>query len=250
MNWEKELESARLAAACAGALALEYRVKGIAHENKADESPVTAADRAAERMIVSLLSDRFPGDGFLGEEGAAGESRSGRKWIVDPIDGTREYLRGSPLWGNLIGLEVDGEIVVGVANIPALGEMYCAAKGEGAWRDQKRLCVSEIDDISRAVLCFNGLNKGDWTGRLAGFISRFWSARSMGGCYDAMMVASGQADAWIEPSAKPWDLAPLKIIVEEAGGLFFNFDGGASIYGGNCVCCTPGLEGLLRDLPL
>ena len=132
-----------------------------------------------------------------------------------------------------------------------MGHFFHACRGQGAFRNDAAIHVSAIEDIGQAVLCVNSLNgiqACSFAPRLLDWMEQFWSVRSMGGCLDAMMVSSGQADLWIEPTAQPWDLAPLKVIAEEAGGRFFNFDGGRSIYGGDCVMCTPGLEGEARKL--
>ncbi len=249
MAWEREVDVAREAVLRAGEIALRYRAAGLRAEVKPDDSPVTAADRECERFLSRALLDAFPGDGLLGEEGASKEAGSGRRWILDPIDGTKDYIRGGDTWGMLVALEAGGEVVAGLCNLPAQGELYCASRGNGAWRNGERIRVSAITEVSRALLCINDLDYvADYAfaPRLTHFMARFWGIRSMGGCQDAMMVAGGRAEAWIEPLAKPWDLAPVKIIAEEAGARFFNFDGGASIYGGNCVLCVPALEEELR----
>ena len=204
-------------------------------EKKPDNSPVTEADRECERVIAGMLYEAFPDDGILGEEGARAESRSGRRWIVDPIDGTRDYVRGNPLWANLIALEVGDDVVAGVVNLPELGLLYTAGRGSGAFRNDSPIRASSIRSIAEAVLCFNGFDKLEGVpsrDKLLDWMAPFWSVRGLGGAADAMMVASGQAEIWIEPSASPWDFAPLKVILEEAGGLFLNFDGGSSIYAG------------------
>jgi histidinol phosphatase-like enzyme (inositol monophosphatase family) len=242
-TWDRELEIAVIAARKAGELALRYQ-EGIEAETKADLSPVTKADRECEHLIAGLFTEAFPGDGLLGEEGTRLESSNGRKWIIDPIDGTRDYVRGNSFWATLIGLEVDGEIVAGVASLPGLGAVYTGSQGGCAHRNGTRLHVSGKQSLGESVLCVNGLNKLErmpFRSRLLDWMAQFWAIRCFGGAPDAMMIASGQADVWLEPTAAPWDLAPLKIIVEEAGGVFFNLDGGRSIYGGNCVACAPGL---------
>ena len=235
----------------AGTLALQYQRRGIVAETKADESPVTAADRACEKLIVESIGREFPDDGVLGEEGANRESRTGRKWIIDPIDGTRDFVRGIPLWAILIGLEQDGQIVAGCAYSPGQSLLLTAAKGEGAWADNRRLQVSSIADPSQAVLSFNGFNKigiTPFASRLLPWVQRFWAVRGLGGSFDAMLLAQGQADVWIEPNAAPWDLAPLKLLVEEAGGRFASFSGENTIYGGNAYACVPGLETYVQEL--
>jgi len=249
-QWDRELEAAMDASRKAAEVALAMQA-GIVAEDKADGSPVTPADKACEAVIAATLLQAFPGDGLLGEEGAAVETKTGRRWIVDPIDGTRDYMRGIPLWANLIGLEVDGEIVAGVANLPGLGALYSASSGAGSFRNGELVHVSAKTSFADSVLCLNGMNRlGDilFRERLLQAIPEFWAVRSLGGAPDAMLVASGQVDFWIEPKAAPWDLAPLQIIIEEAGGKMFSFTGQRNIYAGNCVACAPGLESSVRDL--
>ncbi len=253
MPYSKELEVAREAARRAAALALGYQRAGVTAEEKEDESPVTVADRESEKLIAGMLLEAFPEDGLLGEEGAGREGTSGRRWIIDPIDGTRDFARGSTLWSVLIGLEEAGEVVAGVVYLPAWGQTYWASKGDGAFCNGERIRVSTIGDPAKSVLFFNGLREAHtkaFAPRLVEFMGKFWAVRSMSGAPDAMLVAGGHGEIWVEPTAKAWDLAPIKVIVEEAGGVFFNFDGGDSIYGGNCVVCVPGLvetaRGFLR----
>ena len=243
-NWSRELEVAMEAAKKAAELALRYQLDIVA-ETKPDNSPVTQADRECERMIARMLADTFPEDGILGEEGARAESRNGRRWIIDPIDGTRDYVRGNPLWANLIALEADDDVVVGVVNLPVLGKLYAASRGGGAFRDGARIQASTKTSVDESVLCVNGYDKvakTPYRDRLLAWMERFWAVRGMGGAADAMMVASGQAEIWLEPSASPWDFAPLKVILEEAGARYLNIDGGSTIYAGNAIGCAPGLE--------
>ena len=242
--WSREIEVAVQASRKAAELALRYQ-SHVAVETKPDNSPVTQADRECERLIASILSEAFPEDGLLGEEGTRLESRSGRRWIIDPIDGTRDYVRGRPLWANLIALEAGDEIVAGVVNLPVLGGLYHASRGGGAFCDDSPIHVSSRTLIQEATLCINAFSRLDaapFKDRLLDWMARFWSVRGLGGAPGAMMVASGQVEIWIEPHASAWDFAPLKIIVEEAGGRFLNFDGGSNIYAGNCVVCAPAFE--------
>jgi fructose-1,6-bisphosphatase/inositol monophosphatase family enzyme len=250
MAWEREIDVCREVAARAGALALRHAEQGVTSEDKTDLSPVTVADRECERLIVEGLRAAFPEDGFLGEEGSRDDGCSGRRWIVDPIDGTRDFLRGLGTWSNLIGLEADGEVVLGVCHMAARGEMYWAVRGEGAWRNDRRITVSSIDRRDKAVACltaFEAVHRSPLAPRILEHLAGYWTVRSMGGCQDAMLVASGRAEVWIELSGKAWDLAPLQVIAEEAGARFFNFDGGRSIYGGSAVLCVPFLEEELRE---
>ena len=246
-----EIQYAIRAARTAGTISLQYWNQGIEPEIKEDNSPVTIADRKAEQAIVEILSKEFPDDGFLGEEGASRPTRSGRRWIIDPIDGTRDFVRGNRAWGALIALEQDSEIVAGVVNLPAMGELFSATRGGGAFCNDLPIHVSGINRVEDAVLSINGFNHlldFPFADKVLEWARPFWSVRSMGGCLDAMMIARGQADLWLEPVGKEWDFAPLKVIIEEAGGKFFNFNGKTSISGGNCVACTPGLEAAAREL--
>jgi histidinol phosphatase-like enzyme (inositol monophosphatase family) len=251
MPWEKEIEVCRGVALRAGALALKHAAAGLAPVDKDDASPVTAADKECEALIVRELRAAFPGDGFLGEEGAEDDGKTGRRWIVDPIDGTRDFVRGLKTWSNLIGLEADGEVVLGVCNLPAQNELYWAARGKGAFVGEQPIRVSTIDRREKAIFCltaFSSLAASPLADAVVDYMAGFWTARSMGGCQDAVLVCSGRAEAWVELAAKAWDLAPFKVIAEEAGARFFNFDGGSSIHGGNAVICVPFLEDELRAL--
>ncbi len=251
MSYERELEVARAAAVRAGELSLRHQAKGVTPDTKADLSPVTIADRESEQLIARAFEEAFPDDGILGEEGGQKDAKSGRRWIIDPIDGTRDFLRGLPTWAVLLGLEDRGEVAAGVAHFPAQGVTWWAARGAGAWRNGERVGISKITDPAESLLCVNGLNETQryaFGPRLLDWMRQFWAVRSFGGCQDAVMVAGGQAEAWLEPGGKPWDFAALKIIAEEAGASFFNFDGGKTIYGGNCVVCVPALERRLREL--
>lgn len=251
MSFEREMQFAQDLAREAAKLASAYCQAGVSAESKADASPVTAADRACEKLIVHAISQHFPDDGILGEEGANKPSRNGRRWIVDPIDGTRDFVRDIPLWAVLIGLEQDGEMVAGAACNPGQNLTVCAGKGLGAWCGSKRLRVADKALPAEAVLCFNGFNKPG-TERLApkllGWTRRFGAVRGFGGSLDALLLAQGKADVWIDPNAAPWDLAALKLITEEAGAKFANFAGESSIYGGNGYACVPGLESYVREL--
>jgi len=245
MSFARELEVARAAARMAGELALSYQRNGVSAEEKYDESPVTVADREAEKLIASMLSEAFPDDGLLGEEGAGRPAASGRRWIIDPIDGTRDFSRGSPLWSVLIGLEANDEVQVGVVNIPSWNQEYYATRGGGAFCNGKPIHVSSIATPAKSVLYFNGLREAyrrEFAPRMIDFMGKFWAVRSMSGAPDAMLVAGGHGEVWVEPAAQPWDLAPIQVIIEEAGGKFFNFGGGRSIHAGNCVVCVPALE--------
>ncbi len=256
MSYLRELEVALQAARSAGELARKYQAQGVSPENKSDDSPVTIADREAEKLISSALRGAFPDDGLLGEEGASVEGPSGRRWIIDPIDGTRDFVRGNLLWAVLIGMEDKGEPVVGVAHFPALGRTFWATRGGGAYRDGVPLRASSKTELNDSVLLANGLallNESAFGTALkpvlAEFMQQFWAVRSLGGSLDACMVASGEAEVWLEPKVAPWDLCAHKIILEEAGVRFLTMDGSNSIYAKHGVACAPGVaEEVMRQL--
>jgi fructose-1,6-bisphosphatase/inositol monophosphatase family enzyme len=249
MSYAREIEFARRATKLAGENAVRIRGNGIVLDTKPDHSPVTSADRENERLLFGLVDTEFPNDGIIGEEGARKQSTSGRTWTIDPIDGTRDFVRGNLFWNVLVGLEQNGEAVAGAAHFPMLGQTYYASRGEGAYRDGERLHISWITDIGAAVFSPNGMHMMAGEPYAAGmmeFMSRFWAVRSIGGALDAAMLASGQIEVWLERKAEIWDLAPLQVLVEEAGGRFFALDGTRRIDGGNAVACVPALEQEVR----
>lgn len=254
MTYERELAAAREVGLRAGELALKHFHRGVQAEDKEDDSPVTVADRESERLIVEKLREEFPNDGLLGEEGTQEEGTSGRRWIIDPIDGTRDFVRHNRLWSNLIALEVDGAVAVGVATFPGLGEQYWAVRGGGAWRGDQATAApikhSRVTEARRAVVCMNQLNhvlEYPRAEKVLPFLGQFWASRCLGGALDAMLVARGSAEVWLEASLKPWDLGALSIIAKEAGCVFYDYTGKDTIYGGNGVICTPALEPVVRE---
>jgi fructose-1,6-bisphosphatase/inositol monophosphatase family enzyme len=250
-HFEKELHYARLAANKAANNALRIQRLGVTAETKSDDSPVTIADKEGEKIISGILSDAFPDDAILGEEGASKAGTSGRRWIIDPIDGTRDFVRGNLLWCVLIGLEEEsGEVKAGVAHFPMVNRTYFAGRGLGAYVNDTRIQCSKLDKIEQSVIMVNVGNKivhrpdaAKWNE----FIGRFWSFRCLGGALDAMAVSQGQAEVWIEPAAQAWDFAPMQIIAEEAGARFFNLKGERSIHGHSGVVCAPGIEAEVRQ---
>jgi histidinol-phosphatase len=244
MRLERELKFARKIATAAGDQARKIRAGGIVAEAKADASPVTIADKENERLIREAIEREFPDDGILGEEGSSKEGTSGRRWIIDPIDGTRDFVRDNRFWCVLLALEQADESVVGVAHFPLLAETYWAVQGSGAWRNGDRLHASAVSSVGESVFSPNGLHLAKAVPHIPALMAwaqRSWSVRSYGGALDACMVAAGKVDLWFEPKVEPWDLAPLKLIVEEAGGVFFALDGSRRIDRGTAVACAPGL---------
>ena len=195
---------------------------------KVDKSPVTEADIAIERMIRDGLGERFPDDAVLGEESGL-EGSGSRRWIVDPIDGTRNFADGIQVWATLIALAVDEEPVLGVVSAPALGERYEAARGTGAWMNGEPIHVSRADRLERAFVLYAGTH--DWIdGPYAqGYLELIRGSRrdrGFGDFWGHMLVARGAADVMLEPELATWDWAALWVVVEEAGGRVSTFDGG------------------------
>ena len=251
MSFGRELDLAKKTARRAAELALGYQAAGLRPEYKADQSPVTSADRACEKLIAAALEEAFPEDGILGEEGARKESSSGRRWVIDPIDGTRDFIRGGPLWCVMIGLEEGDEVKAGVVYLPMLQNTCWASRGEGAYRNGVRMRSSGVTSMREAVLCPNGLNRAEGTAygdAVLTWAASAWSVRVLGGTPDAMMVAAGEADLWIEPQVAPWDLAAPQVILEEAGAAFFDFKGVRTIHRGTAVGCAKGLEAKVREM--
>jgi histidinol-phosphatase len=174
----------------------------------------------------------------FGEEEGDTSTDSGIRWIIDPIDGTKNFSWGIPIWGTLIALEDHGEIVCGVVSAPALGERFAAGRGLGATRNGERIRVSDIDDLNEARMGFGSVTEFDrkgWTDAFRSLLSATAHDRGIGDFYGHMLVASGALDLMIEPQLNPWDLAPLIVIVEEAGGRLTDLDGTPHIYGGSVI---------------
>lgn len=249
MNYQRELEFARRIATAAGENAIRIRAGGITAETKSDASPVTIADIENERLIREAIELDFPSDGILGEEGSSKAGSSGRRWIIDPIDGTRDFVRGSRFWCVLIALEEADESLAGVAHFPMLGETYWAVRGDGSYLHGERLHASAIRSIEACTFSPNGLHLTEARHnlpRVMELMQSSWSVRSYGGALDACLVAAGKVDIWFEPKVAVWDLAALKLIIEEAGGVFFALDGSRAIDRGTAIGCAPGIASEVR----
>jgi histidinol-phosphatase len=231
------LRAAVRAARAGGQVALKYYRAGFEVSMKEDLTPVTQADREAEALIVESLSAEFPDIGFLGEElGARGPQE--RRWIVDPIDGTRNFVRRIPVWATLVALEEAGEVTVGVIHNPVTGELYTARRGGGAWRNGARIHVSAVADLGAAHLLHAGLRllrEGGWWEGFVRLVDATERQRGFGDYLGYGLVAEGKAEIYAEADLKPWDLAAPKILIEEAGGRFTDFLGRPTIYGGTAL---------------
>ena len=217
---------------------------------KPDRTPVTDADQAVERSIRAGIEAARPADSILGEEyGTEGDSN--RQWIIDPIDGTANFLRGVPIWGTLIALAIDGVPVVGVVSSPALGKRWWAAQGHGAWGqahggEPARLAVSGVGDLADASFSYNNIQGWDGEGRLDQVVALsrdVWRARAIGDMWSYMLLADGSLDIVGEFDLKPYDMAALIPIVEEAGGRFTSVDGDSGPWSGSALATN----GLLHD---
>ena len=229
MDLQPYLTFARQLAYQAGKITLRYYNQGIRHDLKSDETPVTAADRATEQFIRGEIEKTYPAHAIVGEEYGekAGEGNPFR-WIIDPIDGTKSFLRGVPLYGVLIGLEIEGEMRVGSACFPALDEMLCAADGLGCWWNGRRAHVSQVSGLEQAYLCFTNLRGITRHGRGNAWNvlqSRAYATRGWSDAYGYLTVATGRAEAMLDPIMAVWDCGPFPPIFREAGGYFGSWDG-------------------------
>jgi histidinol-phosphatase len=248
-QWLGRYEAAIAAARQAAALAHRYYLGEVQVEWKSDQSPVTVADREAESLLRSRLGQAFPNDGFLGEEHGEQPGTSGFRWVFDPIDGTRSFVRGIPLWGTLVGLEYRGEQIAGVAVAPALGETWRALRGDSAYRNDRPMHVSRIDDLSQALIFYSGVNWFRNAGHLDAFLAlsgRTDRQRGFGDFYGFMLVAQGSGELMVDHGVKIWDIAALKPIVEEAGGRLTDWSGGSDMYRTDVLASN----GLLHDVAL
>ena len=215
------LDFATEAAREAGALTLRHFRSGVGVEWKADASPVTVADREAEARLIELIQERFPEDTILGEEFGERPGRSDRRWIIDPIDGTRSFVRGVPLYGVLVCLEVEEVPTVGVAYLPAVDEMVCAGRGLGCFWNGERVHVSGTKELKDALLVYTDVGSFSRHGRGEAFQKLCKEAglvRGWGDCYGHLLVATGRAEVMLDPIIAVWDCAALAPILEEAGG--------------------------------
>ena len=244
------LDFATHAAWDAGRITLGYFQTGVEVETKADSSPVTVADKTAETRLREMIKDRFPDDGIIGEEHGEEEGSSGRRWILDPIDGTKAFVAGVPFYGTLIGVEVDGEIVVGVVNLPALNEMVSAATGLGCWWNGKRARGSDGDRVEDGLVIVTEHRSfaKHKPGVADELVERARLVRGWGDCYGYVMVATGRAEVMLDPVTAVWDCAALMPVIKEAGGTFTTWSGEETIWGEEAVATNGILFGEVMEL--
>ena len=232
------LRAAEELARLAGGVALQYYRKALQVEHKADGSPVTIADRAAETAARDWVRRRFPEDGVLGEEFGEERPDARRRWIIDPVDGTKSFVRGVPLWGSLVALCEGETVLAGAAFFPAADELVVAAPGAGCWWNGVRCSVSAVGDLAAATAVTTDerfqdrpQRRSSWE-RLGAHVD---VARSWGDCFGYLLVATGRAEIMCDPVLSPWDAAALQPIIVEAGGTFTDWSGRQTAFGGSAI---------------
>ncbi|MCU1458290.1 MAG: histidinol-phosphatase, inositol monophosphatase family [Actinomycetia bacterium] len=225
-----------------------FRAADLHIETKPDSTPVTEADRNAEMLLRTRISEAHPDDEILGEEFGS-EGHSGRRWVLDPIDATKNFMRGIPVWATLIALEIDRVPVLGVVSAPELGRRWWAYRDEGAFVNAVPMRVSGVAHLAEAQLAYGDVETFDETGQADRFLALSRScarSRGFGDFWSHMLVAEGACDIGLDPIAAEWDLAALQVIVEEAGGRFTDFDGNPRPDGGSGISTNR----LLHDVVL
>lgn len=234
----------------AGHVAHRYYGRDLSVETKSDGTPVTIADRAAEEFARRWIADRFPQDGILGEEFGTSRPDSAVKWIIDPIDGTKSFVRGAPLWGTLVAVAENETVLAGAAYFPALQEIVVAAPGRGCWWNNSRCRVSGVSELSQATVLTSQIPFGGTAAQEGG-----WSelekhaavARTWGDCFGYLLVATGRAEAMADPIVSPWDIAALVPIVTEAGGVLTDWTGATTAFGGSAIATNKALASMVRE---
>ena len=233
----------------AGLLTLElFRQPDVSVEDKEDGSPVTAADREAERLLRKRIGTTHPDDAVVGEEEADTEGKSGRTWILDPIDGTQSFVHGVPLYANLVALEDEFGPAVGVINIPALEECVWAGRGLGCFANGEPTRVADRSDLRGACIVTSGVDYWPSAATLDEFVGRGAVIRTWGDAYGYALVATGRAHAMVDPIVSRWDVAPMLTIFPEAGGIFTDLSGAVTAEGGDGLATNPVLADQILNL--
>jgi len=244
------LEAAAEVAALAARTAMRWYRGVVQVEVKGDGSPVTVADREAERVAREWITERFPGDGIIGEEFGVTRGDARRRWILDPIDGTKSFVRGVPLWGTLVACCEGDTVLAGAACYPAVDEIVVAAPGEGCWWNGQRASVSTVSDLAHATALVTDdrfpespARAAQWTALAA----HAGIARTWGDCYGYLLVATGRAEIMVDDIVNPWDAAALQPIITEAGGVFTAWNGVATAFGGSAIATNAALARTTRE---
>jgi len=250
MTAESLMQAAAEVARLAGDNALRHYKSALAVERKGDGSEVTVADRESEQLARAWIEQRFADDGILGEEFGEVRPRARRRWVLDPIDGTKTFVRGVPLWGTLVGVIEGDDVVAGAIHIPALGELVAAGRGCGAWYNGARCRTSEVDDLSRATVSTTDQRYPNDAGRRArweALARRALVAQTWGDCYGYVLVATGRIEAMVDDRMNPWDAAALLPVITEAGGRFTSWAGVETAFGGDAIATNEALGAIVRE---
>jgi histidinol-phosphatase len=243
------MEAAAEVARICGRIALTHFKKGIAVEIKRDGTPVTAADRDAERAARLWIEQQFPKDGILGEEHGVVRPEAPRRWILDPIDGTKTFVRGVPLWGTLVGVAAGEQMLAGAAFFPAVEEQLVAAPGQGCYWNGRRCHVSTLSEVEKATVLVTDDRfpthpaRGERWRKLA---ARAAISRTWGDCYGYLLVATGRAEVMADELLSPWDAAALLPIIQEAGGSFTDWTGKVTAFGAGGLATNAQLSDAVR----
>ena len=233
----------------AGDVAHAHFRTNVAVELKGDGSPVTAADRAAETAAREWIRRRFPADGILGEEFGVERPEARRRWIMDPIDGTKSFVAGVPLWGTLVAVAEGDAVLAGAAYFPPVGELVAAAPGEGCWWNGARARVSDVASLDRAMVLTTDpkfSHRPDRRDAWRALEDAAGLSRSWADCYGYLLVATGRAEVMVDAIVGDWDTAPLLPILEEAGGAFTTWDGRRTAFGGDAIATNGALAEAAR----
>ena len=247
------LDAVHEAARVAGDVAMRHYRTSLAVESKSDGSPVTIADREAETAVREWIARGSPEEGIEGGELGVLRPDARRRWVIDPIDGTKTFVRGVPLWGTLVAIVEGMDVLAGAAFFPAVDEMVVAARGEGMWWNDARCCVSRVERLERAtILTTDDRFRDDEAKRSAWrrLSDRALVSRTWGDCYGYLLVATGRAEVMVDGSMAAWDAAPFQPIIEEAGGVFTDWTGGRTAFGGNAIATNAALAVETRGLLL
>jgi histidinol-phosphatase len=241
MKYERELDKAIEILKEAGNRIMPFYNPAISVEIKADHSPVTVADREGERCISGFLQEYFPDDGILGEEGMHVPSKSGRRWLIDPIDGTKDFIRGNPFWCIQLALQIGSRSVLGVIYCPCSNELLFASDGNGCFWNDTHVAASHASSLDRSILMVSGFNAiwDSWgENAVHSLTQRCWTVRCYGGSYDVILFARGKADIWLSGRGMEWDYAPAQVIARECGGCLLTQSGNDHIDDKHCIVCS------------
>lgn len=245
------LQAAADVAELAARVAMQWYGKHIAVETKGDGSPVTIADREAERTAREWLTKHFPQDGLQGEEFGIEREGASRRWILDPIDGTKAFVRGVPLWGTLVACCEGETVLAGAACFPVVDELVVAATGEGCWWNGRRAKVSDVSSLEKSTLLITDdrfLGRPRRAEQWQTLAAQTDVVRTWGDCYGYLLVATGRAEIMVDDIVNPWDAAALLPVITEAGGAFTSWAGVTTAFGGDLIATNAGVATATRRI--